>query len=241
MANGKLVGIISLNNIQQASPSVAPGLLEHEPVDALAVLQVASIMRCPVVIAQPNLELGAAARLMLQHKIGALPVLVGDQLAGIITESDLFKILSRDPEIVLLLQRQKVGAWMTSPAITVTADVSLPVLRDCMGEHQIRRVPVVDVHGALIGLVTRSALLAAAPSPLNVLSDEEKARAEARITAQDLMTRPVVTVTADDTISAAAGLMLEMRFGGLPVTEDGSLAGIITESDIFKMMSHKFL
>jgi CBS domain-containing protein len=51
-----------------------------------------------------------------------------------------------------------------------------------------------------------------------------------------IMRRPVVTVSPDATIVEAASLMLEHKIAGLPVVEQGKVVGILTESDIFRLM-----
>jgi CBS domain-containing protein len=50
------------------------------------------------------------------------------------------------------------------------------------------------------------------------------------------MSRPVFSVEADTPILVVAELMLEHRIGGIPVTEDGRVVGIITESDLFRLI-----
>ncbi len=55
------------------------------------------------------------------------------------------------------------------------------------------------------------------------------------------MSRPVITVTPDMTVQAAAALMLQHKIAGLPVVEDGRVVGIITESDIFRMVAQAWV
>jgi CBS domain-containing protein len=64
----------------------------------LAQLTVDKIMTTSVIIVGPDLEARDAARLMLEHKIGALPVLDGEHLIGIITETDVLRAFARTPE-----------------------------------------------------------------------------------------------------------------------------------------------
>jgi acetoin utilization protein AcuB len=61
----------------------------------LARLTVGQVMTTAVIITGPDQEARAAARLMLEHKIGALPVLDGDHLIGILIETDLLRAFAR--------------------------------------------------------------------------------------------------------------------------------------------------
>ena len=64
----------------------------------LAKLTVGQIMTKSVIIIGPDREARAAAQLMLEHKVGALPVLDGDVLIGILTETDILRAFARVPE-----------------------------------------------------------------------------------------------------------------------------------------------
>lgn len=97
---GKLVGIITLGDIREAEPSQATTLSIYEVHYLLGKLTVAGIMtRNPFTIA-PDATIRKAARMMLEHKIGGLPVVEPGtgKLVGIITESDIFRILAQETE-----------------------------------------------------------------------------------------------------------------------------------------------
>jgi len=95
---------------------------------------------------------------------------------------------------------------------------------------------VVDENGHLVGIVTLGDVREASPSDATSLSIFELNYLLARLTVDKIMTRKVITVTPDTPIYEAARLMLEHKIGGLPVVENGRVVGIITESDIFKMV-----
>lgn len=98
--HGKLVGIITLGDIREAEPSQATTLSIYEVHYLLGKLTVGRIMtRTPYTIA-PDATIREAARMMLEHKIGGLPVVEPKtgKLVGIITESDIFRILVQEVE-----------------------------------------------------------------------------------------------------------------------------------------------
>ncbi len=87
----KLVGIISEKDLLYASPSPATSLSVYEVGYLLSKLKVEEIMTKKVVTVAPDAPLEEAARIMADSKIGGLPVVEGDHLVGIITETDVFK------------------------------------------------------------------------------------------------------------------------------------------------------
>ena len=90
-----LVGIVALSDVLEAEPSQATTLSVYEINYLLAELKVQKIMKKPVITVTPDTPIREAANLMLTHKIGGLPVVEGDQLVGIITESDIFRMIVR--------------------------------------------------------------------------------------------------------------------------------------------------
>ncbi|HOU11489.1 MAG TPA: CBS and ACT domain-containing protein [Anaerolineae bacterium] len=89
----KLVGIISEKDLLYASPSPATSLSVYEVGYLLSKLKVEEIMTKNVVTVAPDAPLEEAARIMADSKIGGLPVVDGDRLVGIITETDVFKTI----------------------------------------------------------------------------------------------------------------------------------------------------
>lgn len=88
---GKLVGIVSLGDIQEAGPSDAISLSIFELNYLIAKLTVAEIMTSDVITVSTDTTLHDVAQIMLEKKIGGLPVMNGDDVVGIITESDVFR------------------------------------------------------------------------------------------------------------------------------------------------------
>ena len=118
--------------------------------------------------------------------------------------------------------------------LTVKPDAPVDATLKRMKEERIRRFPVVGDEGELVGIVSQTDLLYAAPSPATSLSVYEMHYLYSRIEVSRVMTEDVITVEHDDPIEEAARLMVDHRIGGLPVMREGNLVGIITETDIFK-------
>jgi CBS domain-containing protein len=105
-----------------------------------------------------------------------------------------------------------------------------------MKDHRIRRLPVVNKHGKLVGIVTRGDIRGAEPSEATSLSIFEIHYLLSRLTLERIMTKDPVTVPPDATIQEAARLMLQHKIAGLPVVDDDHVVGVITESDIFRLV-----
>ncbi len=93
--NGELVGILTLGDLREAGPSDATTLSIFEMNYLLARLKVREIMTTDPLTVTPQTSLTDAAKLMLHHKIGGLPVVEGNTVVGIITESDIFRAYVR--------------------------------------------------------------------------------------------------------------------------------------------------
>lgn len=123
---------------------------------------------------------------------------------------------------------------MSKSPITVRQNVGVEEALRLMHSENIRRLPVVDEHGKLVGIVSELDLLKVSPSPATSLSVYEIPYLMARIKMKDVMTKDVVTVTEDTPLEEAARVMADNKIGGVPVMRDGKLVGIITETDLFK-------
>jgi acetoin utilization protein AcuB len=89
---GRLVGIVSEKDLINASPSQATSLSIWELNYLLSKITVSDIMTKKVLTVTEDTPIEEAARIMADNKIGGLPVMQGDQVVGIITETDLFKM-----------------------------------------------------------------------------------------------------------------------------------------------------
>lgn len=120
------------------------------------------------------------------------------------------------------MRLELVRDWMSRDVIFVKPDMLLTEADKLMRTQTIRRLPVVD-DGRLVGIVTYGDIRGARPLP--------------QLTVAQIMTPDPVVISQDVTVGEAAQLMLLQRIGGLPVMDAESvLIGIITESDIFRLV-----
>jgi acetoin utilization protein AcuB len=135
-----------------------------------------------------------------------------------------------------------VKEYMTPNPMSVKEDSSILETAELMKKHKVRRFPVLG-DDQLIGIVTDRDLRSAAPSQVISFDTQERELMPelhsllSGITVKEVMSREVITIHPDQTIVAAAQLMLKHRMSGIPVTDSaGKLQGILTETDIFKVL-----
>ena len=134
------------------------------------------------------------------------------------------------------MKQELVKDWMTSDVVTISPDTTLPDAHRLMDEKGIRRLPVLK-DGKLVGIVTRGDVRGAEPSGATTLSIWELHYLLAKLKIKEVMTPNPITISQNRMIGEAAQLMLDNRISGLPVVDSGGNAiGIITESDIFRMV-----
>lgn len=135
------------------------------------------------------------------------------------------------------MKQELVRDWMTSQVVTISPNTTLPKAHELMTQKNVRRLPVVDDNGRLVGIITLGDVRGAEPSQATSLSVWELNYLLAKLCVEEIMTRNPVTVQEGAAICEAAHLMLDYRVSGLPVVNSrGELVGIITESDIFRMV-----
>jgi CBS domain-containing protein len=136
--------------------------------------RVSDVMTTSVVTVDRYTSYQEIDRLLTERRISGIPVLkMGRQVAGVVSEADLLAAedeTARQARMAGTLGRRwrlrkqphvslTAGALMTSPAITIGPDATIPAAARLMNTHRVRRLPVVDEEGRLVGVVSRRDLL----------------------------------------------------------------------------------
>ncbi len=129
---------------------------------------------------------------------------------------------------------------MTRNPVTASPEMSVAEASALMKREKVHRLPVLDKDRKLVGIISEKDILYASPSPVSTLSIHEMAYLLSQLTVKKLMTRDVVTITKDTTVEEAARLMVDQDLSSLPVLEDGKLIGIVSKSDLFKILLELF-
>ena len=241
------------------APMVGEGLITLEEVEVVkythrylnplpADKHVSEAMTKKIVTLIDTMPVAEAWEVMLRRLLKALPVANAQgELVGILTDEDLLERagLEQHLSIAERLDRQtlqeeftalrdsplKVADVMTSPAITASGDEPLSVATARMAEHGIKRLPVLDEKGKLIGVLSRVDVLK------QVTSEESKQRAAqaplgAARTLGDVMLADIPTVHEDALLADVVACFLKTRTRRLVVTDDaGRPLGLISDAD----------
>jgi CBS domain-containing protein len=177
---------------------------------------VRTLMTHTVATARPDMGFKEIVDIMATERVSALPVVdPAGHVVGVVSEADLLHKLDppADTERARLMSRRRRAAaakaagdaaadLMTAPVVTIGPDATAAAAARLMQEHQIKRLPVVDNDGRLVGIVSRRDLLAA------YLRTDDDIHAEIRdhVLMRDMLIGPnEVTVTVHDGLVTLAG------------------------------------
>ena len=169
--NKKVVGIVTDRDLRQAAPSPATTLEVHELNFLLERLKIEAIMTKKVITVGQDADLLDAAKLLLTHKIGCLPVVDQDDLVGIITEGDLLRALVEMAErteaapATELMVEDRPGAF---EAVTTALGTGPAMVMSGTTVRQGERRPVLLIRAtAPVAEELRRRLAAAGHPPMN--------------------------------------------------------------------------
>ena len=128
-----------------------------------------------------------------------------------------------------------IGERMTRHPVVIRENEGIDDALKMMRDNHVRRLPVLDKKGKLVGIVSDKDLLYASPSPATSLSVHELHYLLSKLTVKEVMSSPVITVTEYTPLEEAARIMADSKIGGLPVMREDKVVGIITETDMFKI------
>jgi CBS domain-containing protein len=133
---------------------------------------------------------------------------------------------------------------MSTHVIAARQSAPYKELATMLRDQRVSAFPVIDDDNKVIGIVsesdllTKEALEGTVPRTLQSLTKQRLRSQVNAVTAADLMTKPAVTIGPDEPVAHAARLMFERRVKRLPVTsDDGTLIGIVTRSDVLSVYS----
>ncbi|MEM2947987.1 MAG: CBS domain-containing protein [Candidatus Anstonellales archaeon] len=133
-------------------------------------IKVGEVMRKTVVTASKDSTVTEAASLMKKYNVGSVIALDNGKAVGILTERDIVRkvvAVSKNPAEV------KIGEVMSRPLRVITPQVSLEDAAKTMKKFGVRRLPVINESGELVGIITENDIMKLFPSVVDLI--EEKA------------------------------------------------------------------
>ena len=177
----EFIGVISQRDVLRLGPSNVTGKLSVEP-DPRALRQLLSrVVTRKAQTVEPGMPIGPAVQTMIDLHIDMLPVVVEKRVVGIITTTDLLRVIVRTAETIETACRREIhrkdpAAWadgddadraalgsfiirtvgmvMARNLVTMTANQTLAEAIETLQEHELRHVPIVDEENQLVGLLS---------------------------------------------------------------------------------------
>ena len=128
-----------------------------------------------------------------------------------------------------------VQDFMTRQLVVAREDDKAGPALQRMREEGLRRMPVVDAEGTLVGIVSDRRLLQALAVPVRRGEFRREVAAPPPLTVGHIMNREILTTTPDTPLEEAAAVMAMQRVGSLVVMDASGPVGIITETDMFRV------
>jgi CBS domain-containing protein len=251
VVNGqRLVGMISDRDILISTGwmlAVERQELRTSGTNGREVKRVSQIMSIPALVLEETDDVRDAANLMMTHQISAVPILSGTRLAGIVTDTDLMCCLDdtvAEGNAAWRFLNSAVRTLMTTPVITAVPAAELDEVVDNFRRFRIRHVPVATDR-KLLGMISdRDVRRLLGWSAACDRQDEAQARLgtlRTPQTASEIMQNNVRTIGSSSSLRDALHHMRAARVHSLPVVDDGSLIGIITQTDFVEALSQNAL
>jgi acetoin utilization protein AcuB len=202
--------------------------------------RVAEIMSRPVLSLPIEADVAEAARFALANHVGTIPLLENRRLQAVVSRTDLLRAL-RDMSLAASEESpcyEPVRKHMTARVFTVSPDAEIAVVQKAFREKGFRHLPVLE-EGKLVGIISERDVRRALGIEA-VLGEESRAKGEVMIGCRcvgDVLSPEPETISPDRTLAEAAHLMLADRVGSLCVIENELLVGIITETDLLRILA----
>jgi acetoin utilization protein AcuB len=127
--------------------------------------------------------------------------------------------------------------WMTRDVITVDPETSMMRAAKVMKEKGIRRLPVVDEKGKVLGMLSDRDVKEASPSKATTLDVHELYYLLSEIKVKNIMTPNPITIRESDTVVKCAAMMHDKKISGIPVLNDqDELVGIMTQNEVYRVL-----
>ncbi len=222
--NKELVGIISERDIADKL-----GSSKYESMPA-SRLHISSVMIKDVLTVPQTMQLEEVASLMLEHGIGSVPVMDEDNMVGIVSKADFVTLATG-----IAFDKITVKEIMSKDLISISPTERLIHARRVMLEAHVGRLPVLD-DGKLVGMITSKDLMRAFIDFRKKVPEKYQKSQIKEVLVEDIMSANPTYVTKDMSITEVSEIIMETGYNGLPVVEGNDVIGIITQTDILRLI-----
>jgi len=195
--------------------------------------KVKTLMR-PAPKVSPEFSLGKTAKLMIESGVRQLPVFEKEKLAGFVTDENIIHAA-----VTQEWGNTAIADIMTKAPYTIDADRSIGAVLSLFREQGISHIPVVD-DGRLAGIISIHDILEHVFQPQRRQSHGDTVGEKVpflTVSAKGIMSKPVITVQAENTLKEAEKKMHKHDISCLVVTKEDRLVGIVTKLDFIEPIS----
>lgn len=242
---GKILGIVTSMDILNFLGGGEKYKILHEKYEdnflAAVNESVKKIMTRDIEVLSNKASLNDAVKKIHEKGVGALPVVDSDnKIVGIVSERDFAILLSG------VLTEELVEDFMTKDVISTTPGTPIESASKIMVRNRLRRIPVVGEerktphpeNEKIVGIITSTDILeflGASKAFDSMVSNNAEEILNSKIT--DIMEQEVIYTTPLTRLGDVCEIMDKKGIGGLPVVKNGEVVGMITESDILKVIN----
>lgn len=220
----ELVGIVSERDIAN---KLGSSKYENMPASRL---HVSSVMVKDVITVPETMQLAEVAELMLDKGIGSVPVMCEDKMVGIVSKADFVTLADG-----IAFDKITVKEIMCKKLVVVSPTERLVHARRLMIESNIGRLPVVE-DDEVIGMITSKDLMRAFIEFRKSVPEKYQKAQIKDVLVEDIMSTNPTCAEKEMTISELSKIIMETGYNGLPVVEEGKVIGIVTQTDILRLI-----
>lgn len=221
----ELVGIISEKDIADKL-----GSSKYENIPSSRI-HVSSVMIKDVISASETMDQKEVVDLMLENDIGSLPILKDQTLVGIVSKSDFITLANGKA-----FEKILVGDVMSYDIISVSPNERLVHARRLINDNKVGRLSVI-VDEKLVGMITSKDLIRALIDFKKKVPEKYQKAQIKDVYVEDVMSDKPLCVYQDTTIAEVADMMMDTGYKGFPVVVENNIGGIITQTDILRLIS----
>ena len=222
--NKELVGIISERDIANKL-----GSSKYESMPA-SRLHISSVMVKDVFTVPQSMQLEEVAKLMLDNGIGSVPVMDDDKMVGIVSKADFVTLATG-----IAFDKITVKEIMSKDLVSASPTDRLIHARRLMLESNVGRLPVLD-DNELVGMITSKDLMRAFIDFRKKVPEKYQKSQIKEVLVEDIMSHNPTYVSKDMSITEVSEIIMETGYNGLPVVEGDDVIGIITQTDILRLI-----
>ncbi len=217
------VGIVTIRDIMDRLGS---SRLKNLPPSKI---RISTVMSENLITMSPDTDIKEAVTIMLEKNISGIPVVGQKRLVGIITKTDLIKLLKNEERVSISTVFQKID-------FTITPFTRIVHIKRLLHNYNLKLVPVSE-EDRLVGLVTERDLAKAFYGIRSTIEDPYKMDVRVRsLIAEDIMIQNPPFVEQTTSVGEAVNIMLQNKLPGLPVVSDVKPIGVIQKGHLLTFL-----